>query len=372
MKIVIAPDSFKESLSAIEVCKAIERGLKKVCPKAKIVSIPMADGGEGTLDALQYAQAGTFKTYSVTSPIGEKIKARYLVLGKTAVIEMAQASGLVLVPPHQRNPLETTSYGTGELIAHALEAKYEKIILGLGGVATNDGGVGMAQALGFRFLDAHHKEIPWGAKGLLSLVRIDTKQIHPRLKKTKFIALTDVKNPLCGVHGSARVYGPQKGATPKMIPQIEKALKHLAHCIQKDLGVSVLKQAGAGAAGGSGAGAMAFLNAEIQGGIDWILEQTHLEQAIKQAHYVITGEGKIDGQTLYGKTVLGVAQCAKKYQIPVIALCGTLGHKIEKLYAYGIKKIVPIAPPTLPKQESIQKASRLLEESASALAGELV
>lgn len=370
MKIIVAPDSFKECLSADQVCKAIRNGFKKVMPRAQILSVPMADGGEGTMSAIVQAVGGKIHTCKVSSPLGKTITAHYGLIAeeKTAIIEMAQASGLALVPPPKRNPLKTTSYGTGEIIRKALDQKFEIIILTLGGVATNDAGVGMAQALGYNFLDRNGKKIPKGAEGLKHLVCIDATGVHPRLKKTKIIALTDVRNPLCGPKGSAAVYGPQKGATPKMIPVIDSALWHLAKIIRKDLVIDVLNQPGAGAAGGAGAGAVAFLNAEIKSGVEWVIQAADLEKKMEGADLVITGEGRIDRQTAFGKTLMGVAKCAKKQNIPVIALCGQLGKGWQKVHALGIDAVFSIVPGPVSIQESIKNARFFLESTAQQIA----
>lgn len=364
MRIVIAPDSFKESLSAENCCKAIQKGIKKILPDAATILIPMADGGEGTLSCLLNSIKGKIIHCKVHDPLGRWITARYGIMekGKTALIEMAEASGLTLIPFKKRNPMIATSFGSGELIRDALSKGCKKIILTLGGVATNDAAVGMAQALGFRFLTNKGKEIPRGAFGLKFLAHIDTASIHSQLKKTEFILCCDVQNPLCGKEGSAQIYGPQKGATPKMVKEIDQNLFHLAKIIQKDLGGSILKKAGAGAAGGAGGGAGAFFNGKIQSGIKTVLELTNLEKKLEGADLVITGEGHIDRQTLFGKTVAGVANLAKKHQVPVIAFCGQISGEIKKLHALGINAIFSIAPGPISYHESLKKTAELLEQ----------
>ncbi|MBI2118401.1 MAG: glycerate kinase [Elusimicrobia bacterium] len=363
MRIVIAPDSFKESLSAENCCKAIQKGIKKIFPDAATFLIPMADGGEGTLSCLFKSIKGKIIRCKVHDPLNRKIIARYGIMenGKTALIEMAEASGLPLIPPKKRNPMITTSFGAGELIRAALEKGCKKIILTLGGVATNDAAVGMAQALGFRFLDKKGREIPKGADGLKFLDRIDTALVHPKLKKTEFFLCCDVKNPLCGKNGSAQIYGPQKGASPKMVKEIDKNLFHLAKIIKKDLGKSILKKAGAGAAGGAGGGAMAFFNGKVQSGIETVIELTNLEEKIKAADLVITGEGKIDRQTLFGKTVAGVATLAKKQHVPVIAFCGQISGDMKKLHELGINTIFSIASGPVSYNESLNRTSLFLQ-----------
>lgn len=366
MKIVIAPDSFKESLSAEKVCQAVAQGIQKVHPKAKIISVPMADGGEGTMSAIVKSAQGKIKKCSVSAPLGNKLTALYGVIenGQTGIIEMAEASGLTLVPPQKRNPMVTNSYGTGEMVRDALSRGCKKIILTLGGVATNDAGVGMAQALGYRFIDRNGKEIPRGAKGLESLFKIDASKIHPQIRKAKFIAACDVKNPLCGAKGSAAVYGPQKGATSKMVKEIDAALRHFSKIVERDLGIKILNLKGAGAAGGAGAGAVAFLNAELKSGIEIVIDATKLEKKVRGADLVITGEGKIDGQTIFGKTVSGVAKVAKKFRIPVIAFCGKIGAGAEKVHSIGIDAIFSIANGPITYEESLKNAEKLLAQTA--------
>ena len=345
MKILIAPDSFKECLSAEQVATAIHRGMRKSL-SAQYQLIPMADGGEGTVQAMTRALRGKMVRCQSHDPLGRSIRAVYgwISATKTAIIETASSSGLHHIPVGNRNPLKTSSFGTGEEIKHALDRKCDRIILGLGGVGTNDGGAGIAKALGFRLLDKNKKNIADGAAGLLQLHKIDGSGAHPRLKNVKVIAASDVKNPLCGVRGSAAVYGPQKGATPTMVREMDRALKHFAKIVRRDLGVSVLNAVGAGAAGAIGAGAMAFLNAKIFSGIEMVIELTNLEKQIRNCDWVITAEGQIDRQTAFGKTAAGIARLAKKYRKPVIALCGNVGAGTEPLRQLGIDAIFSIAP----------------------------
>jgi len=295
MKIVIAPDSFKGSLTAIEVSDAIERGVREVFPEAEIVKVPMADGGEGTVQCLVNATGGEILQKEVIDPLGHKINASYGILGdkKTAVIEMAAASGLTLVPENKRNPLITTTYGTGQLIKAALDQGRRKMIIGIGGSATNDAGAGMIQALGVQLLDTRRKEIGYGGSELIKVHQIDATKMDERIIQTKVLVASDVKNPLCGPNGASKIYGPQKGATPEVVEELDKSLAYFAEIIKRDLSKDIKDIPGAGAAGGLGAGLIAFLNAELRPGIDIIIEAVRLEQNIKDAVLVITGEGQI-------------------------------------------------------------------------------
>ncbi len=327
MRIIIAPDSFKGSLTAAEVAASIERGVKRVLPQAETIPVPLADGGEGTVDALVSATGGRLVTKEVTGPLGERVKASYGLLGdgETAVIEMAAASGLPLVPLEKRNPMLTTTYGTGELILAALDEGCRRIIIGIGGSATNDGGAGMAQALGVKLLDEEGLDIPYGAAGLARLDRIDISSLDRRLAQVEVLVACDVDNPLTGPRGAARVYGPQKGADPQMVEELDQILERFAAIILRDLGKDVKDIPGAGAAGGLGAGLMAFLNGRLAPGVELVLAAVKLEERIqKGADLVITGEGAINEQTVYGKTPIGVAKLAKRYHLPVIAIAGSI------------------------------------------------
>lgn len=358
-KYVLAPDSFKESMTAKEVCDAMEQGIRKVEPEAEIIKIPMADGGEGTVDSLVDATKGQKITVKVTGPLGNKINAYYGLLGdgKTAVIEMAKASGLEIVPIEQRNPLKTTTFGTGELIKNALDHGVEKIIVGLGGSSTNDGGSGMAQALGARLLDENGHEIKFGGGNLDKLVRIDTTNLDPRLKRIKIILASDVTNPLVGKEGASVVFGPQKGATPEMVKKLDINLRHYAAIIKEDLDKEIADKKGAGAAGGLGAGLMAFTNYEMHQGIKIAIEVTKLEEKIKDADYVFTGEGGTDFQTKFGKTPYGVAKLGKKYHKPVISLAGYLGEGIESLYDSGFTAIFGILPGSCSLEDALRNGT---------------
>ena len=366
MKIVIAPDSFKECLTALEACEAIERGVLAACPHAGTVKIPMADGGEGTVSALVDATGGEYITETVTGPLGEKVDARYGILGdgETAVIEMAAASGLALVPPATRNPLVTTTYGTGELMRSAAARGARRIIVGIGGSATTDGGGGMAQAVGVRLLDANGAELGPGGGELARLARIDVAGLDPRLRDAAIDIASDVTNPLTGERGAARVYGPQKGATPAMVDALDANLAHLADIIQSDLGIDIRDAEGAGAAGGLGAGLMAFLGANMRPGIDLVIEAVGLPERLKGADLVITGEGRLDGQSAFGKTPIGVAREAKKLGLPVIALAGSIGDGAEAVLERGIDAWFSIVRSPVPLEEALANGAALLEAAA--------
>ena len=362
MRILICPDSFKESLSAIEVCDCVERGLKKANSKFKIEKIPLADGGEGTVEALVLATRGRSLKCRVRDPLGRIIWARYGILGdgKTAIIEMAAASGLALVPMKKRNPLLTTTYGTGEMIANALNRGCQKIIIGIGGSATVDGGCGMAQALGVRLLDGIGREIGFGGGEIEKVEKIDLKFMDKRIARTDFIIASDVKNRLLGPRGAARVYGPQKGATPEMVERLERGLSHLARVIRKELSISVENIPGSGAAGGLGAGLYAFLGAKMESGVELVMRIAKLEHRIRKADLIITGEGQLDRQTLYGKTVMGVIKMARKHRVPVICIAGAIMPEAKDLYRLGVKGLFSIITMPMSLQEAMEKSKSLL------------
>lgn len=345
-KYVVAPDSFKESMTAKEVCDAMEKGIKEADSAAEVIKVPMADGGEGTVDSLVDATQGQRVIVEVTGPLGNKISAYYGILGNgtTAVIEMAKASGLEIVEKKKRNPMITTTFGTGELIRDALDHNVKEIIIGLGGSSTNDGGSGMAQALGAKLLDQNNHQIPFGGGNLDKLDKIDISNLDSRLQDVKIILASDVTNPLIGKDGASRVFGPQKGATPEMVEKLENNLQHYAKIVKRDLNKEVALVSGAGAAGGLGAGLMAFTNCEMRRGVDLAIEVTKLEEKIRDADYVFTGEGGTDFQTKFGKTPYGVAKLGKKYHKPVISLAGYLGEGIDSLYSEGFTAIFGIIP----------------------------
>ena len=345
-KYVVAPDSFKESMTAKEVCDAMEKKKKIVDKDAQVIKVPMADGGEGTVDSLVDATNGQRVIVEVTGPLGNKISAYYGILGNgtTAVIEMAKASGLEIVEKKKRNPMITTTFGTGELIRDALDHNVKEIIIGLGGSSTNDGGSGMAQALGAKLLDQNNNQISFGGGNLDKLDKIDISDLDSRLQDVKIILASDVTNPLIGKDGASRVFGPQKGATPEMVEKLENNLQHYAKIIKRDLNKDVASVSGAGAAGGLGAGLMAFTTCKMRQGVDIAIEVTKLEEKVKSADYVFTGEGGTDFQTKFGKTPYGVAKLGKKYHKPVISLAGYLGEGIDSLYSEGFTAIFGIIP----------------------------
>ena len=345
-KYVVAPDSFKESMTAKEVCDAMEKGIKEADSAAEVIKVPMADGGEGTVDSLVDATHGQRVIVEVTGPLGNKISASYGILGNgtTAVIEMAKASGLEIVEKKKRNPMITTTFGTGELIRDALDHNVKEIIIGLGGSSTNDGGSGMAQALGAKLLDQNNHQIPFGGGNLDKLDKIDISNLDSRLQDVKIILASDVTNPLIGKEGASRVFGLQKGATPEMVEKLENNLQHYAKIVKRDLNKDVASLSGAGAAGGLGAGLMAFTTCKIRQGVDIAIEVTKLEEKIRDADYVFTGEGGTDFQTKFGKTPYGVAKLGKKYHKPVISLAGYLGEGIDSLYSEGFTAIFGIIP----------------------------
>ena len=345
-KYVVAPDSFKESMTAKEVCDAMEKGIKKADSAAEVIKVPMADGGEGTVDSLVDATNGQRVIVEVTGPLGNKISAYYGILGNgtTAVIEMAKASGLEIVEKKKRNPMITTTFGTGELIRDALDHNVKEIIIGLGGSSTNDGGSGMAQALGAKLLDQNNNQISFGGGNLDKLDKIDISDLDSRLQDVKIILASDVTNPLIGKDGASRVFGPQKGATPEMVEKLENNLQHYAKIIKRDLNKDVASVSGAGAAGGLGAGLMAFTTCKMRQGVDIAIEVTKLEEKVKSADYVFTGEGGTDFQTKFGKTPYGVAKLGKKYHKPVISLAGYLGEGIDSWYSEGFTEILGFIP----------------------------
>ncbi len=366
MKIVIAPQGFKGNLTALEVARAIEAGVKRILPDAATVLKPMADGGEGTVQALVDATGGELMATEVTGPLQERVNAHWGILSDktTAVIEMASASGLPLVPPEKRNPFVTTTYGTGELICAALDHGCRKLIIGVGGSATNDGGAGMAQALGARFFDADDKELPFGGAALAKLARIDTAKMDPRLADFEVTLASDVNNPLCGPRGASAIYGPQKGATPEMVKQLDAALGHYADVIKRDLDIDLREVPGAGAAGGLGLGLMVFLKAKMVPGIDVVIRATNLVADLKGAELVFTAEGRIDCQSAMGKVPTGVALAAKKFGATVIALAGEVADDCRVVFDQGIDAVLSIAPGPITLEQSMAEAEKLLSNAA--------
>ncbi|MFL6561248.1 MAG: glycerate kinase [Bacillus sp. (in: firmicutes)] len=366
MKFVLAPDSFKESMTAKKAALAMEKGVKAVFPDAECVIVPMADGGEGTVESLVSMSNGEIIKTEVIGPLGEKVIAEYGLLGEgqTAIIEMASASGLELIKPIDRNPLLTTTYGTGQLIAHALDKGVRRFLIGIGGSATNDGGAGMLQALGVSFKDQNGNELPYGGGALNRLHSIDVSGLDERIKTVHIDVACDVTNPLIGESGASAIFGPQKGATPEMVSILDQNLSHFAEVIKKQLGNDIAHIDGAGAAGGLGAGLLAFLNAQLKKGIDLVIEYTGLEEKVKGADYVFTGEGSIDGQTLFGKTPYGVAAIAAKYSVPVIAFAGRIGNGVESLYDNGFTAIIGILKGVTTLEEALECGEENLVFSA--------
>ena len=342
---ILAPDSFKESMTAEQACLAMQRGIEKVLPDAKFIHVPMADGGEGTVDALVSARHGRKVDVEVSGPFKDQKIKTYIGLiesDQTAVIEMAMANGIHLIEKSQRNPLFTTTLGTGEMIKIALDHGVTKIIIGLGGSVTNDAGAGMAQALGAQFLDKNGQAVVVGGGQLAQICNIDLSQLDARLKNTEIIIASDVNNPLCGKNGASHVFAPQKGATPEMVGVLDQNLSHFANLVKQQLNLDIAHVQGTGAAGGLGFGLMAFARATIRSGVEIVIEETGLSEKIAQADYVFTGEGGIDFQTKFGKTPFGVAQVAKRFNIPVIAFAGYVGEGIEELYTEGFTAIFGI------------------------------
>ena len=370
MKIIIAPDSFKESLSAECAAMAIEDGFRAVFPELEAVRLPVADGGEGTVDALIAATGGHRIDIEVTNPQGHRVRGFYGVNGKgdCAVIEMAAASGLMLVPAGQRDPLAATSFGTGELIRHALDGGIRHIILGIGGSATVDGGIGMVQALGGRFTDAQGIDLPWGGAALAQLAAIDLSQLDPRLAQCRIEVACDVENPLTGPCGAAAVFGPQKGASVQDVQVLDAALAHLAAVIFRHLGVNVLEWPGGGAAGGMGVAARLFLRGNMRSGIDIIMDAIGLDEAMQGATLVITGEGRLDQQTINGKAPVGVARLAQRYHVPVIGLAGILGEGVEVVHQHGLEAVFSILPRLAPLETVLEQGEENLRYAAQNLA----
>jgi glycerate kinase len=364
MKIAVCPDSFKGSLPAWEAARAIARGLRSFLPEAEVIEIPLADGGEGTAFIMALATQGKLIYKEVTGPLGEKVKGHYALLGdgKTAVVEMAQAAGLSLVPPRKRNPMKTTTYGVGELIKFALEEGVDKIIVGIGGSATNDAGLGMAQALGVKALDKLGKDVPWGGDGLLKLERIELEGLDERIKNVKIIVACDVQNTLLE---AATIYAPQKGASEEQVMLLEEGLRRFAEVVKTYLGKDILNLPGGGAAGGLGAGLVAFLDATLSSGIDTILDYIGFDEKIKDVDLIFTGEGKLDRQTGYGKSIAGAIRRAKGK--PVIALAGEIDDGFLPSQV-GIAAAFSIVNGPLTLRQSMKKTSLLLERTAREIA----
>ena len=370
MKIVIAPDSFKDSLSAAGVAQAIAEGWAQVWPAAHVLQCPMADGGEGTVDAVLAACKGELRRHTVRGPLGDSVEARWgwLADSHTAMIEMAEASGLQLVAPGQRDACSSTTYGTGELIRAALDAGAQRIILAIGGSATNDGGAGAMQALGVQLLDSERQPLPAGGLALARLAHISLEQLDPRLAQVRFEIAADVNNPLCGPHGASSIFGPQKGASPEQVAHLDAALEHFAdHCAQV-LPKDVRDEPGSGAAGGLGFAAKAFLAAQFRPGVEVVAELVGLDEAVRGADLVITGEGRFDAQTLRGKTPFGVARIARRHGVPVVVIAGTLGDGYDQMYAHGVDAAFALPAGPMSLEQACHEAPRLLRARASDIA----
>lgn len=370
MKVVIAPDSFKDSLSAQGVAEAIALGLAQVWPQATLVKCPMADGGEGTVESILAACAGEVRRSRVRGPLGAPVEAAWgwLPHTQTAIIEMAQASGLQLVPPGQRDACISSTFGTGELIGAALDAGAQRVILAIGGSATNDGGAGAMHALGLKLLDAQNQALVPGGLALAQLARLDLSGLDPRLAQVRFDIAADVNNPLCGPHGASAIFGPQKGASPAQVQQLDQALGHFAERCAQALGKDVRDEPGSGAAGGLGFAAKAFLGAQFQAGVEVVAELVGLADAVKDADLVITGEGRFDAQTLRGKTPFGVARIAKQHGVPVVVIAGTLGDGYQELYDHGIDAAFAVTSGPMTLEQACAEAPRLLRERATDIA----
>lgn len=365
MKILIAPDSFKGSLSSIEVINCIEKSAKRHFNDLEIVKVPIADGGEGTVEAILAAVGGELKNVEVIGPLGNKIISSYGVINKrTAIIEMAAASGLALVADEDRNPMLTTTYGTGELILAGLNSGIREFFIGIGGSATNDGGIGAMQALGVKFLNSDNEEVGFGGGELSGIVNISLEDLDDRIKESSITVICDVNNPLTGPRGATSIYGPQKGASEEMLLELEKGMNNYKRVIEKNFGIEVNKVKGAGAAGGLGAALTVFLGAELKPGIETILEIVHFDLLLEGVDLVITGEGRIDGQSIYGKVPIGISKYCKRKNINVVAIVGSMGAEADVVYDFGINSIFTIVNSPMSVNEAMQNAGELLENAA--------
>lgn len=370
MRILVAPQEFKGSVTAREAAEAIAAGLRMGLPGAEVAILPLADGGPGTIDALVSATGGEIRRAEARDPLGRPVIARWGVLGRepNAVIEMAEASGLLLLTEHQRDPTIASTAGTGDLLNTVLDRHFDRILVGMGGSATNDGGAGMAWALGARLLDARGEELPPGGLALASLDRLDVAGLDPRLDKAEIVAMTDVTNPLCGPDGASLAYGPQKGASPKIAQQLDAALAHYAEVVKRDLGMDVLNVPGAGAAGGLGAGLVAFCGATIESGFEVVAEATELQKRVASVDVIVTGEGRLDRQTAFGKTTAGVARLARESGTPVLAIAGSTDIEGENLF----DAVFSLSPNLATKDEAMSGAAQLLDRVASTTAAEWI
>ena len=366
MKIVIAPQAFKGSISALRVAEMMADGVRRVSPDAHIEMVPVADGGDGTLETLVEASGGEIRSSDVMGPLGETRTAVWGAMGDglTAVIEMARTSGLALVAVEDRNPLVATTYGLGQAIRDALDSGFRRFILGIGGSATNDAGAGMAQALGARLMDAAGDDLPPGGAALADLDRVDLSGLDPRIAESDVAVACDVTNPLTGSVGASAVYGPQKGATPEMVEQLDAALAHMASVVRRDLGVEIDEVPGAGAAGGLGGGMIGFLGGHLEAGVDIVLETVGLEGRLDGADLVMTGEGSVDYQTVYNKAPIGVARLARARGIPVVAIVGSLGERYREVHDHGIDAVLAITSRPMTLEEASERVDELVTDAA--------
>ena len=365
MKIVIAPQTFKGSISALDAARAMRDGVSRAAPDAEIALVPVADGGDGTLETLVEGSGGEIRPIEVTGPLGERRAAEWGAMGdrRTAVIEMARTSGLALVPDADRNPLTATTFGLGEAIASALDAGFRRFIIGIGGSATNDAGAGMAQALGVRLLDRAGADLPHGGAALANLCSIDMSGLDARIRECEMLVACDVNNPLTGPTGASAIYGPQKGATPQMVAQLDAALAHFARIALRDISADISEVPGAGAAGGLGGGLIAFTNARLMAGVDIVLDTVNLNDFLQDADLVITGEGSIDHSTIYNKAPVGVATRAKQRGIPVVAISGSLGNGFQDVREHGIDALAAITTAPMTLDEASERAAELIADS---------
>ena len=365
MKILVAPQEFKGSISALSAAEAAKIGILRAFPQAEVVLCPVADGGDGTLETLVEVSGGEVKTCSVQNPIGETIQAQWGAMGDgvTAVIEMARTSGLALLSLGERDPLNASTYGLGQAISEALDEGFRRFIVGIGGSATNDAGAGMAQALGANLLDDQGNTINFGGAALSNLQTVDISNMDSRIKDSKFLVACDVSNPLTGEEGASAVYGPQKGATPEMVRSLDDALSNFATVVKKDLKKDVSEISGAGAAGGLGAGMMAFMGAELKAGVDIVLETVNLRDKLASVDLVITGEGGLDFQTVYNKAPIGVARMASEHNIPTIAIAGLLGSNFKVVHEHGIRAATSIVDGPITLEEASERAFELISDS---------
>jgi len=366
MKIIISPQGFKGGISGLEAAKAIERGVLAAAPDTETVLLPVADGGDGTLHALVDATGGEIFISTVTGPINQQVEAQWGVMGdgRTAVIEMARASGLAMVPQRRRNPKTTTTLGTGQILKEAIERGFNRIIVGLGGSATNDAGAGMATALGAKFMDSEGNALPPGGAALARLDRIDTSGLIDGLSGVEIVGATDVTNPLCGPTGASEIFGPQKGASKEVVAELDSALANFARVVKRDLGVDVLDVPGAGAAGGLGAGLIAFVGGTLQSGIDMVCQVLEFDRHLEGADLVFTGEGRADKSTVFDKAPVGVARHAMAHGVPSILLAGSLGEGHEELYEHGVASILCISDGAMTFQQALGRTGKMLQGTA--------